>query len=212
VFLLWAIPIGLALGWLLGGRTAGLATLRLRWAALAIAGLVVQVILFTPTGDDLAGEWAPTIYVASTAAVFVAVVRNLRIRGMAVIALGALANLVAIAVNRGAMPADPAALTAAGLVGTAHTNSVVLADPALRPLTDIFAVPAGIPFANVFSLGDVLIGLGIAVVIVAAMRREPTSEPVVSPPAVSPPVVSPPTTSPAAASPDAPAGGSAAGT
>ena len=54
-----------------------------------------------------------------------------------------------------------------------HTNSVFLAHPALQPQTDNFALPAGVPLANVFSIGDVLIGLGVIVVIVAAMRRKP---------------------------------------
>ena len=57
-------------------------------------------------------------------------------------------------------------------VATGFSNSVVVADPALRPLTDIFALPAWLPFANVFSIGDVLIGVGIAVVIALAMRRD----------------------------------------
>ena len=67
----------------------------------------------------------------------------------------------------------PGALQAAGLDGPgAHTNSVVVDHPVLQPLTDIFAIPAGVPLANVFSIGDVLIGVGIVVVIAAAMRRE----------------------------------------
>jgi uncharacterized protein DUF5317 len=194
VFLLWAIPVGLVLGWLLGGRVGALSNLGFRWAGLALAGLLVQVVLFTPTGDDLAGAWGPPIYVASTAAVFVAVARNLRIRGLEIVALGALSNLAAIALNGGAMPADPAALRTAGLDGPgAHTNSVVIADPVLRPLTDIFAVPAGIPFANVFSVGDVLIGLGIVVAIVVAMRSGATRNA-------------------GTTSPGAPGGGSAGGT
>jgi hypothetical protein len=48
-------------------------------------------------------------------------------------------------------------------------------------LTDIFAIPAGLPFANVFSVGDVLLGIGIIVVIVAAMRRPVAAEPGVRP-------------------------------
>ena len=47
----------------------------------------------------------------------------------------------------------------------------MLAHPALEPLTDIFAIPHGIPFANVFSVGDVLIGLGVAVALAVAMKR-----------------------------------------
>jgi multisubunit Na+/H+ antiporter MnhE subunit len=54
-----------------------------------------------------------------------------------------------------------------------NTNSVVVDRPALEPLTDVFALPAWLPLANVFSVGDVLIGLGIAIAIAAAMRHEP---------------------------------------
>ena len=180
--MLWAIPIGIVLGLLAGGRLEGLAALRLRWAWLAVAGLLVQVVLFSETGNKLAGASAPTIYVASTLAVLVAVVRNFRITGMPVVALGSLSNLLAISANGGFMPADPAALHAAGLDGPgSHTNSIVLENPALEPLTDIFAIPASLPLANVFSVGDVLLGIGIVVVIVAAMRRREPAEEAVRP-------------------------------
>jgi hypothetical protein len=176
MFMLWAIPVGIVVGLLAGGRIEGLSGLHFRWPALAVAGLLIQVVLFTPTGDRLAGSLAPATYVASTLAVFAAVLRNIRMPGMAIVALGSLSNLAAIAANGGAMPADPAALAAAGLGGAgSHTNSVVVPDPALRLLTDIFAIPAGEPFANVFSVGDVLIGVGIVVIISAAMRQVPSS-------------------------------------
>jgi hypothetical protein len=181
--MLWAIPAGLILGRLLGGRIERLSGLQFRWGPLAIAGLLVQLVLFTPTGAALAGDLEPVVYVASTAAVLAAVLRNLAIPGMAIVALGALSNLAAIVANGGAMPADPAALAQAGFSGPGdHTNSVVVAQPALWPLTDIFAVPAGVPFANVFSVGDVLIGIGIVVAIVSVMRNpdrslEPAAQP-----------------------------------
>ena len=41
---------------------------------------------------------------------------------------------------------------------------------------DIFALPSWLPFANVFSIGDVLIGLGIVAAIVIAMRRPAGAE------------------------------------
>ena len=85
-----------------------------------------------------------------------------RCRGCRSSPIGAGCNLAAIVANGGAMPADPAALAAAGVDTAGYTNSVVTADPALRPLTDIFAMPAWLPFANVFSIGDVLIGVGVA--------------------------------------------------
>jgi hypothetical protein len=171
MFMLWAIPVGILAGFVARGRLDGLSEIRFRWGWLAVAGLVVQVGLFTEAGGRLAGAFGPALYVLSTLAVFIAVLRNVRLPGMVVVALGSVSNLAAITANVGAMPADPAALASAGLDGPgAYTNSVVLADPALKPLTDIFAIPASWPLANVFSVGDVLIGVGIVVVIAAAMR------------------------------------------
>src|SRR5215213_7978675 len=115
MFMLWAIPLGIFVGLVAGGRPASLAAFRFRWGWLAVAGLLVQVVLFTPTGDELAGPLGEGIYIASTLAVFVAVLRNIRVPGMALVAAGALSNLAAITANRGAMPADPGALAAAGL-------------------------------------------------------------------------------------------------
>ncbi len=172
MFMLWAIPLGIGAGLLAGGRLAALSALRFQWAWLAVAGLLIQIVLFTPTGDAIAGGLGPAIYVGSTFAVFLAVLRNARITGMPIVAAGSLSNLAAITSNGGFMPASRAALAAAGLDGPgSHTNSVVLEHPALEPLTDIFAIPAGLPLANVFSVGDVILGIGIVVVIVAAMRR-----------------------------------------
>jgi hypothetical protein len=175
MFMLWAIPIGIVAGLVFGGRVDSLARLRFRWAWLAVGGLLVQVVLFTPLGSSVVGDdLVPPIYVGSTLAVFVAVLRNVTTPGMAIVALGALSNLVAIGANGGLMPASAGALALAGFSGPGdHTNSVVLEAPAFEPLTDIYALPAWLPLANVFSVGDVLIGLGIAVAIVAAMRQPP---------------------------------------
>jgi hypothetical protein len=169
--MLLAIPVGIAAGYLVRGRLDGLANLHLRWASLAVAGLVVQAVLFSDAGFALAGPAAPAIYVGSTAVVLAAVLRNVRLAGMPIVAAGSISNLAAILANGGSMPADPVALATAGMPVEDHGNSVVLESPALQPLTDIFAIPAGLPFANVFSIGDVLIALGIVILIAAAMRR-----------------------------------------
>ena len=76
----------------------------------------------------------------------------------------------AILANGGYMPADPAAFGSVFKLTPGYSNSVVVADPALRPLTDIFALPAAFPLANVFSIGDVLIGIGLVLTIAIAMR------------------------------------------
>jgi hypothetical protein len=206
VLILWAVPVGLLAGLALGGRLDRLSDLRFRWPWLAIGGLLVQVALFTDAGFTLAGDLAPAIYVVSTLAVLVAVARNLAMPGMAVVALGAVSNLAAILANGGSMPADPGALALAGLSPRDHTNSVVLASPNLQLLTDVFAVPAWVPFANVFSVGDVLIALGIALAIAATMRARPTaagSAATPTPTPRGPAATEPAATEPAATEPDA---------
>ncbi|HET7031025.1 MAG TPA: DUF5317 family protein [Candidatus Limnocylindrales bacterium] len=171
MFVLYAIPLGLVAGRMIGGRLEGLQRVAIRWGPLALAALVVQILLFSPLAAGVPDVAARAIYVASTAAVLVAVAANLRLAGVPLVAAGAAANLAAIVANGGAMPADPGALATAGIALGGPSNSIVSADPLLRPLTDIFALPAVVPLANVFSVGDVLIGFGIAIAIAAAMRR-----------------------------------------
>jgi Family of unknown function (DUF5317) len=170
VFILYAIPLGLIAGLAIGGRLGGLATLQFRWVWLAVAGLVLQVALFSEPLGSSVGAAGPALYVASNVAVLVAVLHNLAIPVMPLIAAGAGCNLVAILANGGAMPADPSAVFAAGIDTAGHTNSVDTAEPAFRLLTDIFALPAWLPFANVFSIGDLFIAAGVAATVALAMR------------------------------------------
>jgi hypothetical protein len=175
VFILYAIPIGIVAGYLAGGRLERLGALRLRWAPLALIGLAIQVLIFSDPLGGLVGDAGPAIYVASTAIVLIAVLRNVAIPGVALIAVGAACNLAAIVANGGWMPADARALATVGGLPAGPSNSIVVADPALGPLTDLFALPAALPLANVFSIGDVLIGAGVAVTIALAMRAAPTA-------------------------------------
>jgi hypothetical protein len=95
---------------------------------------------------------------------------------MGIVALGAFSNLAAIAANGGYMPTTAEAMAATGFTEkTVYSNSALLTDPKLPWLIDRFAMPTWIPSHNVFSVGDVLIGVGVAIVIVAAMRRRGAS-------------------------------------
>jgi hypothetical protein len=178
MFLLYPVAIGLVLGLVLGGRPGALASLSLRWPGLALAGLLAQVVLFTDAVAARVGDLGPVLYVATTLMVLASLVRNWRVPGMPLVVLGALSNLAAIIANGGYMPASRAALAALGKPEPViYSNSSVVPQPALELLTDIFALPPWLPGANIFSVGDVLIGAGIALVIVVAMRRPPAAAP-----------------------------------
>ncbi|HET9346518.1 MAG TPA: DUF5317 domain-containing protein [Candidatus Limnocylindrales bacterium] len=176
MFLLYAIVVGVVLGFVLGGRLSGLATLDFKWAPLALLGLAIQIVLFSGPVSDRVGDLGPVIYVGSTALVLLVVIRNIRIAGMPLVAIGAASNLLAIVANGGYMPTTQEAAGAAGRVeATTYSNSAIVDGAVLVPLTDIFALPAWLPLHNVFSIGDVLIGVGVAMAIVVAMRRGASS-------------------------------------
>jgi hypothetical protein len=174
MFILYAVVAGVVVGRLSGGSPARLGDLRFEWAPLIALGMGAQVVLFTtPVGDAL-GPAAPILYVASNVAVLAAVARNLAIPGLALVLAGGASNLIAICANGGYMPANPGALAALGRsLPEGYTNSRVGGageHVPLWPLTDLFAMPAWLPAANIFSVGDLLIGIGAAVAVVAAMH------------------------------------------
>jgi Family of unknown function (DUF5317) len=147
---------------LAGGRLGALAEVRLRHGWAILASLVLQVAALELPG--LADGLRAALVVASypVGAVFLAANRHLP--GMALVAVGFALNLAAILANGGVMPASPAALAGAGLPPDepGYQNSAALADPRLAFLGDVFHIPAAWPLSNVFSVGDVLIAVGVA--------------------------------------------------
>jgi Family of unknown function (DUF5317) len=175
MLLLYSIAIGLVVGKLAGGSLAALAEVRLHWMGLALVGLVGQLVLFSGPVAQGIGTYGPALYVASTLMVLAALLRNVRQPGIALLAVGAALNLVAILSNGGYMPSAAAAW--AGLNGvatvpaTGYTNSLLINAGTLFPfLGDVFYLPRPIPLANVFSIGDVTIAIGAVWFLVAAMR------------------------------------------
>jgi hypothetical protein len=175
VLLLYAIAAGLIAGRLMGGRLRNLERVSFVWWQLALAGLAVQLVLFAAPVAERIGSLGPGIYIISTLAVLAALLRNLRLPGLPIIAVGAGLNLVAILANGGHMPSSPQAwleLTGAASLPVAHYTNVALIGPdTLFPfLGDIFVLPRPLPMATVFSLGDAIIAAGAIVFLVVALR------------------------------------------
>ena len=171
MFILYAVVAGLVIGLVTGGSAMRLGELRFRWAPLIALGMAVQLALFSSPAGNALGLAAPLVYVLSNLAVLVAVWRNLGTPGFVLVLVGGASNLVAICVNGGYMPVSPAALDAMGwLPRDGYSNSRLVETVVLAPLTDVFAMPTWMPVANVFSIGDLLIGIGACVAVVAAMH------------------------------------------
>jgi hypothetical protein len=188
MLLLYAIPAGILFGLASGGAIHRLAATRIRLAPLALAGLLFQLLLFSPpvaSALAAAGVFGPMLYVGSTALVLVALASNVGQPGFRLILFGAGMNLLAIVVNGGYMPASPdawAALHGAAPIPAHMLTNSTLAGPAsaLAFLGDMFYLPRPLPFANVFSIGDALIAAGGAWFIARTMagtRILPTPTP-----------------------------------
>jgi hypothetical protein len=155
---------------LLAGRSlAGLLRLRLAGLPLVWAALLVQVVAVeVPLPHLLAAVTHLASYVLAAAFLWL----NRALRGLPVVALGAACNAVTIALNGGTLPASATAVRRAGIpAGDDFLNSAVLPHPVLPWLGDVFAWPEPLPLANVFSVGDVLIVLGVGAVSWGASSR-----------------------------------------
>jgi hypothetical protein len=172
VFILYAIIAGLVIGAVLGGRFLALGSIPFHWTPLIFIGFAAQIVLFSDVVAARVGAAGPPLYVISTLAVGVAVVRNVGLPGMPLIILGAASNMAAILANGGFMPAAPEALASLGKSAPLiYSNSAVVAQPALELLTDRFALPRWLPAANVLSVGDMLLSAGVLILVVAMMLR-----------------------------------------
>lgn len=159
-----AALVALLLPLALGGRLSRLADLHLRHLPVIGLALGVQiVIVMLVSGHD---RILAAVHIGTYALAAWFVWANRAVTGLPVIGLGAALNAVTIAVNGGTLPARPGALRAAGIDPQAEgfVNSGALEDPRLWWFGDVFAVPQPLPLANVFSVGDVLIVLGVGIV------------------------------------------------
>ena len=147
---------------LLGGRLGALADLTLRRGELALLALALQVLVIVVIPDRLDGVHVP-VHLATYVLAGVVAWSNRGVPGVPLLALGGALNAAAIVANGGVMPAAPDALAMAGLESTTgeFSNSAAVSDAHLAFLGDVFAIPAELPLANVFSVGDVLIVAGV---------------------------------------------------
>ena len=169
VVLVLAALIGVAAG----GRPGALAGVPLAGWRLLVAATACQL-----AGSLIAraAGWTVAYEIGSFAAVALLatfLLRNSRLPGVPLIAVGLLLNLVAVLAN-GAMPVSRWAAAKAGVdltdiaAGLDARHVVAGASTSLRPLTDV--VPAPMPlFSEVISPGDVLVAAGLGLLLVTGL-------------------------------------------
>jgi hypothetical protein len=156
--LIAAILIAL-LAVLRGGSLHALAETKLRWLPLLFAGFAIQ-IGFMILSLDVTDGFELTILLLSNALVVAFVLANRHVAGMLLAGIGLALNVIVISAN-GAMPVSARAADLAGVnksldAGLKHER--LTDDTTLAWLGDVLPVPV---LAEVLSVGDVVLGLGI---------------------------------------------------
>lgn len=174
LILVAALAGGLVAGYALGGRVRNLEYLKLNLPWLVFLALGLQLIIFSPFGQPFSDTITVALHLFSYALILAFAAANWREPGITFASVGIVSNVIAIAANGGYMPASRRALELAGITVAAepHNNSAV-AEHSVRLLVlgDVMAVPEWVPLvANVFSVGDVLIAGGVALMLATAMR------------------------------------------
>jgi len=179
--LLWAVGIGIVVGFIRRGRLAHLGHLKLRALWLILSALVIQLLIF-PLGSSgpIVSVGTAHLHVLSYALLVTFVALNRRYPEFLIMGAGLALNLIVIAANGGYMPASATALERAGLQGVAAAleagvrqgNTTLMGDATrLNFLGDLLYLPAGVPLSSAFSIGDVVLGVGLATLLARRMAR-----------------------------------------
>jgi len=181
--LIGGILLGLVLGLLAGGRLRNLAEIQLRWTGLLVAALVLRFATEAAlnAGIDVVEALRLPLLVAAFGVLLIPLWVNRTYPGLSLAFLGVLSNGLVILVNGGYMPIWEPALAYAGLTPADVTRSFhVIVDPnaqdflgRLLILGDVIPVPISF-IQNVYSLGDLFLGLGLAFFLFAGVVRVPT--------------------------------------
>ena len=176
------VLLGLLLGLIAGGKLDNLTYVRLRWLPVL---LVAAVTRFGLDGALSAGVVPDALRLWLVLVVYVLLttmlVANRSLPGLAAAAIGTAANGIAIVANGGWMPVWQPSLAAAGLDSTTvHSNfHRMLVGPVDGsffahggPLVDLIPIPLPL-VQSVSSIGDVLLGAGLAFFVFAAVVRAP---------------------------------------
>jgi hypothetical protein len=167
--ILLTVTASIAVGLLVGHGVRGFPAIRPRWVWIAFAAVLAQLV-------PLTGAAGAAVLFASFAALLVFAAANVRLPGFAPILLGLALNASVIVANQG-MPVTRDALVASNQSATLTAlirdggSKHHLADDDTRLLVLADTIPVGSPIDQAISIGDVLVHLGVAWFIVAAMPR-----------------------------------------
>ena len=157
-------------------------SLPLPWVWLVLLAVVLQYpLLRAPSGPPEQVDQQKVLFLVSHLLLLAFVWRNRRLPGMQIVGLGVLCNLSVILANGGFMPIAPEALVRINPGSSlaqwpagfhyGHSKDLILlrTNTVLWGLSDWLVLPPPFPWPTAFSLGDLLIAVGIVVLLQGPM-------------------------------------------
>lgn len=170
-----SLVLALLIGLLAGGKFKPLIKLELKSVTLLILAVLLQVIAFQSKQHNflLEPQWIiPVVHTVSYLFLIGFAWVNRTLPGVAIFAVGVILNALVIGANLGLMPVDPAILPEANrqaLINGTGTHGLLTDSTHLKFLADHFYEEIPGVTKQLFSLGDVLIDLGIGYLVIKTM-------------------------------------------
>lgn len=179
MLLLSLIAFSIVVGWIRGGELSKFDNIDLRriWMLVIAFGIHLFIIIFGASGNEFVLNYTKHLYLLSYILLIVYLFMNITNRHLIIVLIGVILNLIPFVFNDGKMPISIDALKLAGfseIANLVESNKLALytkltenTDYGILSKIIVFGKP--LPFSQVLTIGDILIGLGIFVFIQSVM-------------------------------------------
>ncbi|MGO1371862.1 MAG: DUF5317 domain-containing protein [Senegalia sp. (in: firmicutes)] len=176
LFLLLAVIVG----YMKGGKFIRLKNLEFKMLSPIIIALIFQYLLLIFSDNDLkiVGNYVEEIYLGSFILLFIGILLNIKMPSLWLVLIGAISNFVVFFMNGMKIPVAADALNLAGMNSTINLiengqyklYEIIASGTDYSLLGKVIAIDQVLPISGVFSIGDVLITLGLFVFIESHMN------------------------------------------
>ncbi|MGO1478180.1 DUF5317 domain-containing protein [Senegalia sp. (in: firmicutes)] len=176
LFLLLAVIVG----YMKGGKFIRLKNLEFKMLSPIIIALIFQYLLLIFSDNDLkiVGNYVEEIYLGSFILLFIGILLNIKTPSLWLVLIGAISNFVVFFMNGMKIPVAADALNLAGMNSTINLiengqyklYEIIASGTDYSLLGKVIAIDQVLPISGVFSIGDVLITLGLFIFIESHMN------------------------------------------
>jgi len=172
------VIVAVAIALMRGGHIGNLSNLPLRKIGWFISAFLLQILLRLLSGRVVTVKYGPLIHIISYVFIVIGLWYNWKVREVKIIGIGVLLNFIVIVANGGRMPV---------LINTPNLKSISLRELAALAngsnpihslynkstrfgfLSDIFSLPAFFLYPVIFSIGDLILSVGVFILIQRVM-------------------------------------------